>query len=183
MEKFRGRNFNLVLYEEDATHKKAIDLIKKNYDYAIICHDRDTNEAGEVKKEHYHIVVRFNNPKWNTAFAEELGITPNYIEECRDLKRSLLYLIHYYDTDKYQYSLADVKGTLKNKLEGYLNCEGKSESEKVLEIFNEIDSIEEFIDYRIFIKHIAKIGYWDVLRRSSSLILRYIDCHNSEFRL
>lgn len=75
--KFRARNFNLVLYPEDETHTKAIEYIERNYDYAIILHDRDCNEYGEIKKEHYHIVLRFKNAKWNTALAEELKITVN----------------------------------------------------------------------------------------------------------
>ena len=178
MEKYRCKSFNLVLYPEDETHVKALEKIKSSYDYAYILHDRDTNEKGEIKKEHWHIVLTFKNAKWNSALADELGITPNYIEESRSLKRSLLYLIHYYDEDKFQYNLDDVHGSLKKRLNGYIHGEGKTESEKVIEIFEIIDEFEGFIDYSIFVKHIAKIGYWDVLRRSSSLILRYLDLHN-----
>lgn len=178
MEKFRSRTFNLVLYEEDKTHRKAIDIIRKNYDYALILHDRDTDNTGVVKKEHYHIVLKFNNAKWNTALAEELGIEVNYIEECRNIKRSLLYLIHYYDNDKFQYNLNDVEGSLKTKLEQLLINEDKTESEKVLEIFEEIDKFDGYIQISIFCKHIAKMGYWDILRRSSGLIIRCIDEHN-----
>lgn len=178
MDKFRAKNFNLVLYEEDESHKKAIEKIKKSYEYAMILHDRDTAEDGTVKKEHYHIVLRFKNAKWNTALAEELGIAVNYIEECRSLKRSLFYLIHFYEEDKYHYPLSDVKGTLKSTLESFIKSDGKTESEKVLEIFEEIDNIDSFIYYSAFVKHIAKIGYWDIFRRSSSAITRYLDEHN-----
>ena len=180
MEKFRARTFCLILYEEDETHLKALEKIKKSYDYAMICHDRDTNETGEVLKPHYHVVLRFNNPKWNTALAEELEITENYIEEARNLKRSLLYLIHFYDEDKYQYEIKDVSGPLKTRLVEFLKTEGKTESEKILEIFEEIDNMDDNINFKAFCKHIAKIGYWDVLRRSSGLIIRYLDEHNKK---
>ena len=183
MEKFRAKSFNLVLYPEDESHIKAIEKIENSYDYAYILHDMDTNEQGEIKKEHWHVVLTFKNAKWNTALAEELGITPNYIEESRSLKRSLLYLIHYYDDDKYQYKIDNVKGSLKKRLDGYIHGEGKTESEKVIEIFEEIDNIDGYIDYTIFVKHIAKIGYWDVLRRSSSLILRYLNLHNNDYNV
>ena len=123
MENFRSKNFNLVLYDEDKTHKKAIDYIIKNYDYAMILHDKDFNDDGEIKKPHYHIVIRFPNARWNTALANELEITENYIEECRSLKRSLLYLIHYYDENKYQYQLNDVEGSLKRRLEEIIKSE------------------------------------------------------------
>lgn len=181
MKKFRCRNFNLVLYPEDETHQKAVEIIRQNYDYALILHDKDVDKDGVIKKEHWHIVLKFDNAKWNTALAEDLGIEPNYIEECRNLKRSLLYLIHYYDEDKYQYTIDEVEGPLKNKLLSYINNEDKTESEKVLEIIEEIDNMHCFIDYRVFVKHIAKKGYWDVLRRSSGIIIRYLDIHNHEY--
>ena len=52
-----------------------------------------------------------------------------------------------------------------------------------MDIFKEIDKCEFKIDFTIFVKHIAEIGYWDVLRRSSSLILRYLDLHNSNYKI
>lgn len=178
MEKFRSKVFNLVLYDEDETHKLAIEKIKKSYDYAIILHDKDVNDEGELKKPHYHIVLRFQNAKWNTALAKELDITENYLEESRSFKKSLLYLIHFYDEDKYQYPIDEVKGPLKKRLEEFIKNDGKSESEKVLEIFDMIDEIDDHIEFSIFVKRIAIMGYWDVLRRSSSLFIRYVDEHN-----
>jgi len=180
MEKFRARSFNLVLYEEDETHRKALDIIQKSYDYAMILHDRDIDSEGNIKKPHYHVVIRFQNPKWSTSLATELGITENYLEESRSLKRSLLYLIHFYDSDKYQYQLSDVSGSLKSRLEEFTRNEGKSEGEKILEILEEIDNVNGYIKYSLFVRHIARIGYWDVLRRSSALILRYLDEHNTD---
>lgn len=118
-----------------------------------------------------------------SILASELEIAENYIEVAHDLKRSLLYLIHYYDEDKYQYSVDDVEGTLKRRLKETISNEGKTESEKVMDIFKEIDKCEFKIDFTIFVKHIAEIGYWDVLRRSSSLILRYLDLHNSNYKV
>lgn len=181
MEKFRSKNFNLVLYEEDETHKNAIEKIKVSYDYALICHDRDySEETGEILKPHYHIVLRFPNQKWNTALAEELGIAENYIEESRSLKRSLLYLIHYYDENKFQYSIDDVEGPMKKRLKELLNNEGKTESEKVMEIFDEIDNTDGEIPFKSFVRHIASKGYWSVLRSSTGLIMRYLDEHNHD---
>lgn len=193
MENLRSKIFNLLIYpEEDKSHLKALDYIRANYDYAAICHNKDIfeedteingvkHEKGTLKKAHYHVVLKFNNAKWDTALAKELGITENYIEAGHNLKRSLLYLIHFYDEDKFQYSIEDVEGNLKSRLKEIVSNEGKTESEKVLDIFAEIDKCEYKIDYHVFVKHIAKIGYWDVLRRSSSLILRYLDLHNSSY--
>ena len=41
----------LVLYpNEDPTHKQAIEIIKENYSYALIEHNSDINEDGQLKK-------------------------------------------------------------------------------------------------------------------------------------
>lgn len=191
----RSKVFLLLLYpDEDATHSKALEYIKANYDYAAICQDKDVyledttinevlHKAGELKKTHYHVVVRFKNPRWLTGVAKELGIAENYIRVSHNFVRSLLYLVHYYESDKYQYPPEDVFGTLKQRFKEAYGSEGKSESEKVMDIFAEIDKCEYKVDFAVFAKHIASIGYWDVLRRSSSLILRYLDLHNSKYKV
>lgn len=192
-DKLRGKVFLLLLYpDEDVSHAKALEYIKANYDYAAICQDKDVyledaitngveHKEGELKKTHYHVVVRFKNARWITALAKELEISENYIRLSHNFVRSLLYLVHYYEPEKYQYPPNDVFGTLKQRFKEAYSSEGKSESEKIVDIFNEIDKCEFKVDFQVFVRHIASIGYWDVLRRSSSLILRYIDVHNSKY--
>lgn len=178
MEKFRDRKFCLLLYpNEDSTHKKAIDIIEKEYDYALITHDSDINENNKLKKEHTHIVLRFNNAIWNTALAKDLGITENYIEKCRNLDKALMYLIHFNDIDKFQYDFEQVKGTLKGKLFRLLDNMNKDENEKSLELIyfirnSGILSISDFSEY------CATIGKWDIFRRSSIIYIEMIKEHN-----
>lgn len=175
--KFRARNFNLILYPEDESHAKAIEYIERNFDYAMILHDRDCDEYGEIKKEHYHVVLRFKNAKWNTALAEELKIKENYIEEARSLKHSLLYLIHYFDEDKFQYVLDDVKGSLKTRLKDIINNSQKTSDEKAIEIMKWIDE-QEFITISQLMWYCSSIGYWSMVQRSFSMFSRYIEEHN-----
>ena len=107
----------LLLYpEEDLSHKEALKYISNTYECAYIVHDKDTDTHGEIKKAHTHVVVKFPNYRWRTALGEELKITPNYLEKCRNMENALEYLIHFKDTDKFQYNFEDVKGILKNKL-------------------------------------------------------------------
>lgn len=175
--KFRARNFNLILYPEDESHAKAIEYIERNFDYAMILHDRDCDEYGEIKKEHYHVVLRFKNAKWNTALAEELNITSNYIEESRSLKHSLLYLIHYFDEDKFQYVLDDVKGSLKTRLKDIINNSQKTSDEKSIDIMKWIDE-QEYITISQFMWYCSSIGYWNMAQRGFSMFSRYIEEHN-----
>lgn len=182
MEKFRSRKMCLLLYpEEDLTHKKALDFIKLNYDYALIVHNQDKDDNGDLKKAHTHIVISFPNAKWNTAIADELGITTNYIEKCRSLENALEYLIHYNDDTKHQYDIEEVQGNLKSKLRQVILNDGKDENVKAYELIDYIDNFNGPIDEVEFFKYACEIGMYDVARRSSYILLRIIDKHNHKW--
>lgn len=183
MEKFRSRKFCLLLYPlEDETHAKALEFIKLNYDYALIEHNKDVNDKGELKKTHTHIVVSFPNAKWNTAVAEELGIPVNYMEKCRSFDNALEYLIHFNDDTKHQYSIDDVQGNLKSKLKQIMENDGKDENMKALELITYIENHKGIIDEATFFKYACEIGMYDVARRSAYILLRIIDRHNQNIR-
>ena len=116
-QKFRDRKFVMVLYPEDPTHAAAMEKLKSGgYNFAAIKHDKDLTENGEKKKDHWHVVVRFKNAVWNTSIAKDLGITPNYLEACKDVDSALLYLVHFGNEDKFQYEYEAVFGPLKVRL-------------------------------------------------------------------
>ena len=110
-----------LLYEEDPVQKAAIDLLTSGaYDCAYIVHYKDKNEDGSPKKEHYHFVIRFQNQKSLTALAKQLSVPPNYLEASKNIKSSLLYLLHKGWEEKAQYDISEVHGSLKKQLEQYL---------------------------------------------------------------
>lgn len=181
-EKFRDRKFCLLLYPlEDETHKNAIDIIKRSYDYAMITHDSDLDEEGNLIKSHTHLVIRFNNPVWNSALAKDLGIEINYIEKCRSLERSLLYLVHYNEPDKFQYDTRKVQGNLKQKLLNYIKNSGKDESEKVLDLLDYIDNYVGCLDEQDFVRYVATNGMYDIYRRSTVTFIRALQKHNEPY--
>lgn len=182
MEKFRSRKMCMLLYpNEDETHRKALEYIRLNYDYASIVHDKDVNiETGEIKKEHTHVVVSFSNAKWNTAFAEEIGITENYIQSIRSFESCLEYLIHYNDDTKYQYDIEEVQGSLKNKLKKFVINDNKDENEKCLELIEYIDSYYGYLSIKDFSLYCCSVGMWDMFRRASGIYLSIIQEHNSK---
>lgn len=179
MEKFRSRRFCLLLYtSEDDTHIKALEYIKNNYEnYAYIIHDKDTNKDNELKKAHTHIVLEFNNARWSSSLAEELGITPNYLQNCKNFEKALDYLIHFNDDTKYQYDISEVKGNLKKQLIKQMNSFNKDENEIVKEIIEMINN-SDLIDVSTFVKIMCDWGYYSYFRRSLGLFLRLIDNHN-----
>lgn len=179
--KYRNRTHLLMLYPEDKTHMEALEKIKKSFDYACILHDRDIDENGNLKKLHYHVVLRCSNQQWNTALAKELGITENYFEEPRSFDNALLYLIHYNDSDKYQYSIDEVQGNLVKRLREKINSNEKTEGEKVSELIEFIESHERRISIKEFAKYCAVNGYWSEFRRSGAIFCRMLDEHNMNF--
>ena len=182
MEKFRSKTFCLLLYPlEDETHKKAIEYIENNYDYALIVHDKDIDEEGKIKKAHTHIVLKPLNAKWNTALADELELSLNYIQKCRGLENALDYLIHFNDDTKHQYDIETVKGTLKQKLKQRILNDKKDENDKCHELIEYIESYEGYLRFINFAKHCSKIGMWDVFRRASVIYLEIIREHNQMY--
>jgi hypothetical protein len=179
METFSDRKFMLLLYPEDLSHVKALEEIKRSFDYAVILHDKDELENEENKKSHWHVIITVgNNKRWNTALAKELKIEPNYIQKIRNIDRALEYLIHLNDDDKYQYSIDDVEGTLKNRLKANINSADKTEGEKISEMIDTIENEDEKITFTYFSRYCAENGLWDVYRRSAVIINKVIDEHN-----
>ncbi len=179
LDTFSDRKFALLLYPEDKTHMEALEKIKRSFDYAVILHDKDVDEAGELKKSHWHVVITVGtNKRWNTALAKELGIEVNYIEKIRNLDRALEYLIHLNDADKYQYSIDEVEGTLKNRLTASMSQSDKTEGEIIAQMIEMIENEPYKLSYTYFAKWCATDGFWDVYRRAGAIINKIIEEHN-----
>lgn len=181
--KYRDRCHCLLLYPDDNTHMEALRRIERSYDYAYILHDRDYTEDGEIKKPHYHVLVRFGQARWSSAICTELGIKENYIEKPRNFKNALLYLIHFNDSDKAQYDVNEVKGTLKTRLIQEISKVDKSECEKILEILDHIESYDGCLSMSTLSRHCASNGYWAEFRRSGAIFARVLDEHNLKHKI
>ena len=179
-DKYRSTKHALMLYPDDEKHVNALDCIK-SYDYAIILHDKDTDDDGIIKKSHYHVIIRTQNATWNTSLAKEFGITSNYIQRVRNMELALEYLIHYNEENKFQYPIDDVKGSLKKVMVEYINKDGKTEGEKVTILINYIQE-QKHLTITEFSTYCASAGYWDVYRRSANIFINIIKEHNESMR-
>lgn len=178
-EKYRNRKHLLLLYPDNESHMKALEIIKSNYDFAYILHDKDVDADGVILKPHIHcIITTGSNAIWNTALAEKLDIELKFIEEVGKLDRALEYLIHYNDSEKYPYDVEEVKGTLKVKLKQSINNDEKSEGEKVVELIKFIKSAEKKVSVTEFSYYCATEGYWDIFRRSGAIFIKMLEEHN-----
>lgn len=188
MEKVRSRAWCLVLYPEDDSHAACVDLLRKSgFAYALILHDKDTylegesegHEAGELKKPHWHIVLRLQNPRWRDALAKELGIAPNYLEPCRNRDSALLYLIHDGYDDRYQYDVSEVQGPLALNLAKLLVDD--DEGQRVKTIIQLIDDIPGRVYYKDILLKACDSGLYGEFRRLGSGVKWLIEEHNAVF--
>ena len=178
--KFRDRKFVMVLYPEDASHAAAIEKMKAGgYNFAAILHDKDVKEDNQPKKPHWHVVVRFKNACWNTAIAKDLGITPNYLEACKDVDSALLYLVHFGNEDKYQYEYEAVFGPLKVRLSTLLA--EPDEGARVLTLVDIIENAPGYMSYSELLKKSVAAGVYSDLRRMGSLGVALVREHNDSF--
>lgn len=188
MEKIRKRNWTMLLYPEDPTHTDAMEkLAAGGYKYVAILHDKDVwgegesekYAAGEPKKEHWHVVLKFPQARWNTAVAEELGIAPNYLEACANFDAACLYLVHANAEDKHQYEPSALFGNLVSTVTKLLADD--DEGTRVLEIVKTIDACPGKASYRDLLVWACKNGYYGEFRRLGMGVSALIKEHNEEY--
>lgn len=176
----RSKYWTLILYEESDTLKfnDYIDYIKQNYVFLFIKHDKDYNEIGEIKKPHYHFVLKFDNYKWLSALSGELGIPGNFLQPINSMNAILMYLIHFNQPEKFQYALNDVVGSsvLKNKLIKLIKSDALEE-DKVLKLYDFISN-SEYITLNELVKFALKNNIWSEFRRSSLIFIKLVEEHN-----
>ena len=107
----RTRNFATVVYPESAPDY-WYQILEQEFVPAFISplHDKDVNPTGEVKKEHYHVIIMFDAVK-EVAQAVEIfekigGVGCEKVNSIRGYAR---YLCHLDNPDKAQYNTDDVK--------------------------------------------------------------------------
>lgn len=178
----KSRAFKLNLYREDVTHSKALSLIPDYCDYALIEHDSDIDDDGQLKKPHVHVFIRFPNPRYLNSVAKDFGIASNYIRPCGDSRSFVRYLVHKDSPSKFQYDENSIKTNIPDFVrECLLSNRDKSESEKVLEVLELLDDIHSYIDTRSFVRLVARAGLFDVFRRSQYTFLQILKEHNQEW--
>lgn len=135
-----------------------------------------------LKKIHDHFVIRFPNPKTNTAVARYLGISSNYVKMFSDklLNDRLLYLTHFGYHDKVQYSYNDLCGPLSVRYLSVVQDFKKRPSEILLDVLTKIRRTpkDEYIQSTNFFIDLVRMGYDSILVRYRPIIKDAIVEHN-----
>ena len=175
--KVKSRTLAIVLYPE--SQQSAIDSIRKNYSYVGMLHDKDTDANGELKKAHWHFIIRFKQARWSSGLAAELGIDDHF-ESVKNMDGALRYLSHMDDPDKFQYDPADASYSADMSVV-YRKAIDDSvcEDDRVLTIVQFIESYEYPLTYSFVLKRICEMGLYGEFRRMGVLAVRLIDEHNA----
>lgn len=178
--KERSRCWNLLLYPDDPTHADALDKIQTSGEYQFVgcCHNLDSDENGELKKEHFHLILSFENARENYSLARELGIEVNYIQKTKSWNDSARYLLHFGCEDKFQYTPDTLVGTstLIDKVKKLLDT--RTESESILGLLDWIDEQQRRISTSELNRQALKQGVWAAYRRAGLVLMRSLDEHN-----
>lgn len=174
--KVKSRSLMIVLYPE--SQQEAIDNICKNFSHVGMLHDKDVDDDGNLKKAHWHFVLRFNQARWSSGVAKELGIEDHF-ESTKSIPLACRYLCHLDDPDKYQYDPADASCSEDLSPIFFKAVLGHvSEESCVKAILDLIDSYQYPISYHFLLHKVLEFGLWADFRRSPSIFALYIQEHN-----
>lgn len=177
----RSRTWNCLLYPENQEHMEALDRIRssEDFDWVSVLHDCDSNENGELKKAHYHLILKFKNPIENYALAKKLGIKVNYLERTKSWKDSAKYLLHTGCPDKFQYTTDKLDGPLTDKVLRLL--QPQEEGSAVLQISEMIEKTNGYLSTSGLVRMVCEAGLWSHYRRAQNTFSNILREHNSYY--
>lgn len=179
MEQKKYNAYCMILYKDSTSYNynDIISFIEKNYDrYAYIEHDAEE----EDKKNHTHVVMYFPNKRYANSIAKndfKSNVIDLKLKHC-NLVPMLRYLIHFDDEDKKQYSIENVKGTLKEKLEDIIKCKN-SDKDNLNDIIDFILSCTCKVTFKSVFVYCLNMNYFSSYLRYYAIIRDIIQEHNN----
>lgn len=142
--KDRFRLFQIILYDDSDSYDihEVFRNLKSYKKWAYIKHDKDLNSDDVSKKLHIHFLLHLENAMTIKALSNKIGVPINYIQNVRNERSCVRYLIHKDDEDKFQYNLSEIKCS--GSYERYVNkCfdDLETDEEIIQKIFSFVDSL------------------------------------------
>ena len=110
MEKKRTRNYSTVVYPESAPENWQM-ILQEQCVPALISpiHNKDINCDGDLKKEHYHVMIMFDGVKTQEQAREVFELIGGVgAEPIKSVRAYARYLCHLDNPDKTHYKIDDV---------------------------------------------------------------------------
>ena len=191
-----GKNFLCIIYpdSESYDYQLILNRLESFWDkWYYIYHDKDFYteldkdryetrnkekapfEVGEIKKPHYHIIGSLNSSRTLANASTKFGIPSNMVERVGNFKKSVQYLIHANNPEKYQYDKKEII-TNDDELEKVLKMKS-SDTEKA-------KTLLEFIETNLYVNMTSLTHFaitnncWDELRRGQHIYSQLVKEQN-----
>lgn len=169
----------IILYTDNELHLSLMNELTQKYNYAYILHDKDKNDDGTFKKEHYHLLLFFRNARWGSSILKEINIdNPNLIEFRENKAEAVQYLIHSNNLDKYQYNIEDIISDIDISI--YFNKYKDNETKDVSILYDYITNYVGIIFYNQVYYFAVSNNLWSSYRRNYLILKDLIQEHNSQ---
>ena len=147
----RSTTWTFLVYPESAP-SNWVDILKGLHVPFIVSplHDKDikNKDTGELKKSHYHCVIRFKSKKSFTQVQNDVCNKVNgpIPQPVADIAMMIRYLVHLDDPDKYQYNREDIRVYGNIDVKEYLYTKKEYQYEILKEIldFCQVYDVQEY---------------------------------------
>lgn len=178
-----SRNYCFILYPDNPKHLDIMNTLPM-YRYISIFHDRgleNDDDAGQDRKKHYHVLIRFENKRSKEKLVNDLGIEENLVRVCGNPDGYMLYMLHKGYEGKEQYSVNELIGDqrLIKRVKKLMKAYSLDEEEKVETLINWIED-QDNIKFMDFARYALSCGHWDVVKRSQYFFRSLIIEHNED---
>lgn len=183
-----------IAYQESITRNtidECIEGLKETYPsmrYWYILHNKDTDNEGKPKKEHYHIVldIDFKN-KSHTIYekktiAELFGRNTEAIEKVSNPTGILRYLTHKDNDEKHPYEINEVITNDFDCISGALDLEPKAKrtaDDDLEDLFQWIEK-QRYVSQRALFKYEREKRLFFKFSAVSKIIQDFVKMHNEE---
>ena len=132
-----------------STPEKLLDLVKRKLKpskYAMIIHNKDKDDNGELIKPHIHLAISFKNARSLNSISKTIGDQPQRFEKAKSWNNLCSYLCHRTASakEKYQYDPGEVIASfdypelLAKITKQVESADGRKEAEIINDLLNQI---------------------------------------------
>lgn len=179
----RNYNYLCVIYEDDENFNWQLYNLLNEKEVIYIRHDQDVTEEGELKKPHYHFVIKLKTACTISALSRRVGVAENMIEPIKkSFNGALKYLIHFKDDNKFNYCIEDVKSNSEKLLKRFkeLVTDEIPGGEHAMSIQDYINSQPDYVKMSDIGKFANQNGIWNYFIRYYSYLRDVVKEHNAD---
>ncbi len=174
----KKRNWACVVYPESLPKDWKNILVQTGLEIAISpLHNRDINPDGEIKKEHYHLILCYSGPTTYKSVSELTSkLNAPLPQALESVKGYYRYLTHKDNPEKYQYDECNIQHLGGFQKSNYMEF-SKSEIQLIkrkVQIFIRENEIKEYSKLLDLLLDNEMFDEWDVASNNTILFDKYI---------